>query len=132
MDYSSNVHSIECPKCGHGMDEISYGSDLLIDRCTNCHGIWFDEGEADLLKSKWMGEALDIGKASTGKKWDSVDDISCPRCGNDMEKASDPDQPHIWYEVCKDHGMFMDAGEFSDLKSETPADWFRSLIKRSR
>jgi hypothetical protein len=76
-----------------------------------------------------MGEALDTGKASEGKKWDNVDDAACPRCGKDMEKVADPDQPHIWYEVCKDHGLFMDAGEFTDYKSETLADWFRSLIK---
>jgi Zn-finger nucleic acid-binding protein len=114
------------------MEEISYGGNLLIDRCTNCKGMWFDHGEAELLKSKWMGDALDTGSASEGKKWDTVDDISCPRCGKDMEKASDPDQPHIWYEVCKEHGMFMDAGEFTDYKHETLADWFRSLIKGSR
>ena len=36
MEYNPDVHGIECPKCGHGMDEISYGGDLLIDRCTNC------------------------------------------------------------------------------------------------
>jgi hypothetical protein len=28
--------------------------------------------------------------------------------------------------------MFMDAGEFTDYKHETLADWFRSLIKGSR
>ena len=114
------------------MDEITYGGDLVVDRCTNCQGLWFDEGEAELLKSKWMGDALDTGSASEGKKWDTVDDISCPRCSKDMVKASDPDQPHIWYEVCTDHGMFMDAGEFTDFKNETLADWFRSMIKGSR
>jgi len=132
MDYDLEVHSIECPKCGHGMEEVSYGGDVLIDRCTNCHGLWFDQGEADLLKGKWMGEALDTGAASKGKKWNDVEDVDCPRCGQRMEKAADPDQPHIWYEVCKDHGMFMDAGEFSDFKHETLSDWFRSLIKGLR
>ena len=132
MKFQQDVHSIECPKCGHGMEEVSYGADLQIDRCTNCEGLWFDQGEAELLKSKWMGEALDIGKASKGKKWDTVDDVACPRCGKDMEKVADPDQPHIWYEVCGEHGMFMDAGEFSDLKHETLADCFKRLIHRTR
>ena len=132
MEYDPEVHSIECPKCGHGMEEVAYGSEVLIDRCTNCQGLWFDQDEADLLKGKWMGEALDTGKASKGKKWNDVEDVDCPRCGQRMEKASDPDQPHIWYEVCTDHGMFMDAGEFSDFKHETLSDWFRSLIKGLR
>tara|TARA_R110002110_G_scaffold205066_5_gene416875 strand:+ start:61955 stop:62299 length:345 start_codon:yes stop_codon:yes gene_type:complete len=114
------------------MDELSYGGDLLIDRCSNCSGLWFDHGEAEMLKSRWMGDALDTGDAEMGRKWDAVDDIACPRCHQDMDKAADPDQPHIWYEVCREHGLFMDAGEFTDFKHETLADWFRSLIKGSR
>jgi len=132
MEYNPEVHSIECPKCGHGMEEISYGADLLIDRCTHCHGLWFDKGEVSQLKSKWMGEALDTGKASEGRKWNAVEDVACPRCGRQMETKSDPKQPHIQYEVCEEHGMFLDAGEFTDLKNETMGDWFRRLGKRGR
>jgi Zn-finger nucleic acid-binding protein len=132
MEYNPDTHSIECPKCGHGMEEITYG-EVTIDRCTNCQGLWFDTGEAEQLKGKWMGDALDMGNVEEGKKWDAVDDIACPRCGTDMEKASDPTQPHIWYESCvNDHGVFMDAGEFTDYKHETLADWFRGLIKGAR
>lgn len=132
MEYNPDSHSIECPKCGHGMEEITYGGDLTIDRCTHCQGMWFDDDEAHRLKSKWMGDALDIGDPAEGRKWDSVDDIACPRCGKDMDRVSDPDQPHIWYEVCREHGMFMDAGEFTDYKNETLADWFRSLLRGAR
>lgn len=131
MEYNADVHSIECPKCRHGMEEITYG-DVTIDRCTNCAGLWFDDDEADRLKGKWMGDALDTGDASEGKKWDTVEDIACPRCGKDMHKSADPEQVHIWYEVCDEHGMFMDAGEFTDYKHETLADWFRGLVKGKR
>jgi Zn-finger nucleic acid-binding protein len=132
MEHNPDQHSMQCPKCGHGMDEITYGGDVVIDRCTNCQGIWFDQGEAEQLKGKWMGEALDTGDADEGKKWDTVEDISCPRCGKDMQKGSDPAQPHIWFEYCDEHGMFMDAGEFTDFANETPADWFRKIFKGSR
>ena len=131
MEYDPKIHSIECPKCGHGMNEITYGGDVVIDRCTNCHGLWFDEGEAEQLKKKWMGDALDTGNPATGKKWDAVEDVACPRCGKEMEKVSDPDQPHIWYEVCREHGMFMDAGEFTDLKFKTLLDWVKGLLARA-
>ncbi|MCB1678035.1 MAG: zf-TFIIB domain-containing protein [Halioglobus sp.] len=131
MDYNPGKHSMECPKCGHGMREVTYG-DVVIDRCANCGGLWFDDDEAARLKVKWMGDALDAGDAREGRKWDTVDDIACPRCGRDMAKASDPGQPHIWYEVCGDHGLFMDAGEFTDYKQETLLDWFRGLIRGAR
>jgi Zn-finger nucleic acid-binding protein len=113
------------------MEEVSYGA-VTIDRCTNCQGLWFDTGEADQLKAKWMGDALDTGSSSGGKKWDKVEDIACPRCGKDMEKTSDILQKHIWYETCSEHGMFMDAGEFTDYKHETLADRFRSMVKGGR
>ncbi len=132
MEYNPEIHSIECPKCGHGMTEVTYGGDVVIDRCTNCQGLWFDSGEAELLKGKWMGDALDTGDAKEGKAWDNVEDIACPRCGKDMVKTCDPHQSHVWYESCPQHGMFMDAGEFTDYKHETLADWFRSLIRGER
>ena len=61
-----------------------------------------------------------------------MEDVSCPRCGKQMHKTSDPKQRHIWYEQCDEHGLFMDAGEFTDYKHETLSDWFRSAIKGAR
>jgi hypothetical protein len=49
-----------------------------------------------------------------------------------MEKISDPSQPHIWYEVCLEHGMYLDAGEFTDFKYETLLDKFRDLVTGRR
>lgn len=131
MEYNPDQHSLKCPKCGHGMSEVSYG-DITVDRCSHCLGLWFDTGEADQLKARWMGDTVDTGFADEGRKWDSVEDIACPRCHRDMEKASDPKQPHIWYETCGEHGLFMDAGEFTDYKHETLIDRFRSMIKGPR
>ena len=131
MDFNADVHSIQCPKCGHGMEEVTYGQ-VTIDRCTNCQGLWFDTGEAEALKDRWMGEALDTGDPDIGKKWNEVEDVSCPRCGDVMEKTSDPTQIHIWYEICPKHGMFFDAGEFTDYKYETLIDKFRGLITGKR
>lgn len=131
MDYNEDSHSLKCPKCQHGMEEIAHG-EVLIDRCTHCHGLWFDADEAHQLKVMKESEALDIGDPKEGWKWDSHADIHCPHCGKEMEKAADSKQKHIWYEVCHDHGMFMDAGEFSDFKQESLLDFFRGLIKGHR
>ena len=50
-----------------------------------------------------------------------------------MAKVSDPKQPHIWYEACPDqHGMYFDAGEFTDYKYETLLDKFRDLVTGKR
>ena len=131
MKFNLDVHSLQCPKCEHGMEEVTHEG-VTIDRCTNCLGLWFDKDEADQLKSKQGSEAVDTGDPAEGQKWDSHADINCPRCGKEMDKSADPKQKHIWYEVCNDHGMFMDAGEFADFKEESLLDCFRSLIKGNR
>lgn len=52
---------MECPKCHSTMEEVTFGRNMVIDRCTNCKGIWFDAGEAETLKGKWMSEFIDSG-----------------------------------------------------------------------
>ncbi len=131
MEYNADEHSLQCPKCQHGMLEVTHG-EIVIDRCTNCHGLWFDEDEAHHLRKLEDSHVLDTGDPRQGWKMDSRADIDCPRCGKRMEKTADQKQKHIWYEVCHDHGMFLDAGEFKDLKDESILDWFRSLIKGDR
>lgn len=131
MEYNQDTHSLQCPKCHHGMEEVAH-NEVVVDRCTHCHGLWFDADEAHQLKLLKESEKLDIGDPTEGWKWDSHADINCPRCGKEMEKTADSKQKHIWYEICHDHGMFMDAGEFSDFKQESLLDFFRSLIKGNR
>ena len=104
------------------------GKSVDVDRCTQCKGIWFDPGEAEALKDKWGAEYIDDGDAVTGKEHDKIRDINCPRCGCEMEQRSVVKQPHIKYEACKEHGLYFDAGEFTDFKYETPLDLFRDFL----
>jgi len=131
MEYDPAVHSLQCPKCKHGMVEVSH-EEVTIDRCTHCAGLWFDTEEAHQLRALKGSHVLDTGDAKEGWKWDSRVDIDCPRCGKRMEQSADPKQLHIWYEMCPEHGLFMDAGEFRDFRVHSPLDWFRSLIKGDR
>ena len=46
-----------------------------------------------------------------------------------MQRRSDDEQRHVWYEECETcHGIFLDAGEFTDLKFKTLMDWVRGLF----
>ena len=127
MEYNADIHSIECPKCGHGMEEVTYG-EVTIDRCTNCGGLWFDTGELAALRGDtWMADyIIDRGDTEMGKKFNRVHDISCPTCGAAMQTEHDEEQPHIVYEACPEgHGTFLDAGEFTDLVHKTFWDRFK-------
>ncbi len=122
---------MDCPKCKAAMREIrlsTLSGPVLVDRCTQCAGMWFDIGEAETLKDKWMADFVDSGDPKVGRQHNQIRDIDCPRCGKKMQQLTDPVQTHILYEACNEHGMYFDAGEFTDYKYETLLDIFRDFI----
>jgi len=122
---------MECPKCNAAMAEHTLSTlsgGVTVDRCSDCKGIWFDIGEAEQLKDKWMSDFIDDGDADVGREHNGIRDINCPRCSKKMIELSDPVQTHIQYEACSEHGMYFDAGEFTDYKYETLMDIFRDFV----
>lgn len=57
-DAERKSHYMRCPKCGAALAAEEYHG-IEIDRCTECDGIWFDAGEAELLTEK---ESAGFGK----------------------------------------------------------------------
>jgi ribosomal protein L37AE/L43A len=41
-------HWMKCPKCGSDLEEVELLG-IKVDQCTQCHGIYFDKGELELL-----------------------------------------------------------------------------------
>ena len=56
-------HYMHCPKCGHQLAELDYRG-VKIDRCMNCHGVWLDAGELELVTQKegYLGGVLKLFK----------------------------------------------------------------------
>lgn len=50
-DAERRTHYMKCPKCGADLVVETYQG-IQVDRCPECHGIWFDAGEAELLTEK--------------------------------------------------------------------------------
>ncbi len=42
------LHYMRCPKCGMQLVEIDYRG-IKIDKCTECSGVWLDEGELEAV-----------------------------------------------------------------------------------
>ena len=42
------LHHMHCPKCGMQLMEIKFRG-LSVDKCPDCGGMWFDDGELDQL-----------------------------------------------------------------------------------
>ena len=125
---------MDCPKCMGKMHLVSYGPKIRVNRCENCKGLF---ARPDMLKAMlegWMAdEIIDCGSKKVGKQFDMIDDIDCPQCHIPMDKIYDKRQTHIWLESCtRCGGIFLDAGEFTDLKHVTLLDFFRDIIKGKR
>ena len=117
---------MRCPKCASAMEKADHEG-IEIERCTVCRGLFFDMFELDDLKKLQGSEALDPGEAALGKNLNKVDDYPCPKCSNPMIKMVDRRQRHIWYEACSQcFGIFLDAGEFKDLKALELSDLFKA------
>ena len=124
---------MKCPKCD-GKLERKTQDNITLDRCSSCYGLLITpEMLNEMLITRSAEKIMDIGSPILGKKYDEIDDIECPVCARKMDKIVDPLQPHIWMEECpKCLRLFLDAGEFSDLKDESFADKFKPLLKGRR
>ena len=121
---------VDCPKCTGLLSPHTYGEHITLHRCCSCHGLWCHPQSLSKMKDEWMSEAvLDIGDPSVGSRLNKAVNISCPSGHGLMERRSDPEQPHIWYEECATcHHVFLDAGEFTDLKFKTLMDWVKKVL----
>jgi Zn-finger nucleic acid-binding protein len=109
------------------MEEVTYGKKLKVDRCLACQGIWFDTGEVEALSGKWMSESVDTGDPKVGSWLNQRHQINCPRCQQLMSVQVQTGKTDIWYEVCEQHGMYFDAGEFSAAQYDTLMAKFKSF-----
>ena len=48
-------HYMKCPKCGGDLQETRMGS-VAVDTCPDCHGMWLDAGELDLVRKAREGD----------------------------------------------------------------------------
>lgn len=121
-----------CPKCQSAMQAVRVEGGE-IDRCSGCGGLWFDMLEDEDLLA--LAAEIDTGDPEVGRRHNSIDRISCPKCSDTqpMIRMVDPAQPHIWFESCTVcYGKFFDAGEYRDLARFTLGDWLKRLRARAR
>ena len=71
------MDSMECPKCQSAMAEHTLSTlsgGVTVDKCSACSGIWFDLGEAELLKEKWMSDHIDDGDLVVVERRETAND----------------------------------------------------------
>ncbi|MDP8217997.1 MAG: zf-TFIIB domain-containing protein [Candidatus Theseobacter exili] len=124
---------MKCPKCEGVLNKVKvttrpeYGADILndaeqvseieLDQCLSCNGVWFDEKELDqYLAEKLI--ILDSPKISNYKELNKKEGI-CPRCNQVMIKKPAPKGAGFMIDVCeKCHGVWLDSSELDKLEQK--------------
>jgi Zn-finger nucleic acid-binding protein len=107
-----------CPACRSDMVIVEY-SDIELDYCTACKGVWFDAGELELLLEAadienyqdFLDSFLDRPDADTPEK-----KRKCPICNAKMKKVFIDDTGQVLIDFCRhEHGIWFDNQEVQHL-----------------
>lgn len=103
---------MRCPVCDQPLIVVER-DEIEVDYCIDCHGLWFDQGEIELLGEK-AGVSIDLA-ALEGASPSSSNEryLRCPRCGKKMRKADlHGDGTMMIIDFCQmQHGLWFDRGE---------------------
>ncbi|MBN1787879.1 MAG: zf-TFIIB domain-containing protein [Sedimentisphaerales bacterium] len=120
---------MDCPLCKNPMVVLELDC-VETDYCTDCGGIWLDAGELEMLfaDSAQAGELVSSFKPAEGI---AEKPCRCPICLKKMQKiiASSGDKPVIIDRCPKEHGLWFDRGELSQILAKGTFDKERKVIK---
>lgn len=109
-----------CLRCGAELHELPFpGTDVPVDRCPSCQGIWLDRGELERLREltrSLVPEAAATLQERASVLLREVDDAHdlrrrCPRCEGALE---DDSEGRVQVERCLAcRGTWFDSGELT-------------------
>ena len=106
---------MDCPVCKNAMITLEL-TDVEIDHCIDCGGIWLDAGELEMLlaeqqKAKKLLESFKVDTGCTEKP------RKCPICLKKMRKIIvGTSEPALLIDKCaRGDGLWFDAGELHDI-----------------
>lgn len=114
--------NINCPLCQIQMEpkrgKCKYGTDVRIDQCPQCGGIWGDKWEFYRVNPDQAATLVEVDEEKFEKKVPPHGELSCPRCSSILEKIRDPFIPDdIDLETCiRCGGIWTKAGTFLRYK----------------
>ena len=113
---------MDCPVCKNAMITLEL-SDVEIDHCTDCGGIWLDGGELELLldEPQQAKELLKSFKIASGC---AERHRKCPICDEKMQKIIvGQSEPVLLIDKCpKGDGLWLDRGELGDIIDRAQLD----------
>lgn len=109
---------MRCPVCKSDMIVVEY-HDIELDHCNECHCIWFDSTELELLLKSLNLDSQNLLLDDILKSPDTESSEKkrrCPICGKKMRKITIGETHGILIDVCpQKHGLLFNGGEVSQL-----------------
>src|SRR5690242_14148244 len=98
---------MNCPKCKSLMKEVLSRQSVLLDVCSQCRSVWFDEGEINLVAANRNRLAAYY---SSGLQGQNATQEACPRCVSSHLFSGTLPEYNVDAEVCpKCRGLILGA-----------------------
>jgi Zn-finger nucleic acid-binding protein len=107
-----------CPICKCPLEKNEYRGST-IDICPACNGIWLDSKEFYFhVSERDTFEDPEIPREFVKKPLEKKKAyIPCVRCGSLMARQNFRRISGVLIDICKDHGVWLDAGELEQIRS---------------
>jgi Zn-finger nucleic acid-binding protein len=107
-----------CPACKKDMIVVEYNN-IELDYCNDCHGVWFDSTELELLLKSMSLDSRNLileDMLNSSETMSKEKKRKCPICRRKMKKTIVGDHPGVLIDVCpQGHGLWFDGGEVTQL-----------------
>jgi Zn-finger nucleic acid-binding protein len=126
-----------CPDCLIYLDSIDIGknSRFIIEKCSRCYGLFFDNHELERLIEQSVGKSywIDYHKLHSLLQYplhkDKVIYRRCPVCNKMMHRKNYSKRSGVIMDFCADHGVWLDAGELKQIQEWTKLGGKQNAIK---
>ena len=93
---------------------------FFIEKCKECHGLFFDPGELEALLEQKIthNNTINYGRLKELTSLRPQSKISyrpCPVCKKMMNRTNFGTKSGVVIDQCRDHGIFLDGGELRRL-----------------
>ena len=100
-------------------------SDIELDWCPECGGLWFDSGEMELLARKTTDDPGEGGLCLTEPARTDEERLKCPLCRKKMDKRLLGHPNPVIADACPNcDGLWLDKGELEQVlgqSTDTPS-----------
>lgn len=116
---------MNCPQCGSVLESLTWESNVKVDQCPACRGVWLDKGELErieeLVEHDYSHSLRRLDSAAAAyelARQKTQAERPCPQCQQSLEKEEYGYCSEILIDHCAEcGGVWLDRGELEALET---------------